>query len=129
MRIRIAGLMLLVVAAGCGGGGSAGGSQRVTDVNALDSCLVRKGLQASTKKADLDLIAEDAGIGGVQVVSPGGQELNIAVERSESDAENTVSEYKALGLSEVRQEGNVVMAYTKTPTGAETKPVEACLSR
>ena len=110
-----------LVLAGCGG------EEKTYDFEAVESCLRdNAGAGVSTNSEDLDLISEAAGIGGIQV-RVGKNEAQVAVERAEADAKNTERLYEAFGVPEMKREGNVVVAWTKTPTDAEREAVEGCL--
>ena len=83
---------------------------------------------------DLDLVAGDAGRGGVKVEWVRNS-ANIAGERSESDADNTESAYRTFGeafdtdLDELlHKDGTVVVLYDNTPDDAERQAIEACSS-
>jgi hypothetical protein len=124
--------VIALVSAGCGGGGSG----QTADVQALAVCIANHSspstpLQVSTEEENLDLIARKAGVGGVQVLSPH-NELQIAAERSEGDAEATASQYEnfssAFGSGHIERVGTVVLAYSKTPIPEESQPVEMCLA-
>jgi hypothetical protein len=119
-----------VVLAACGGSG--GGTKSYADVQ---SCLVRTappaGLTTSTKKADMDLIARKAGQGAV-VVSNDVQEIQVVVERSEGDAQATEKAYGVFAdafssRDNLKRYGNVVVAYTKTPSASEKSVIEDCV--
>jgi hypothetical protein len=113
---------------GCGGGGTEEKSfAQVRD------CMTKNppsGYEVSTKKDDLDLISQAAGQGGLAFTSDK-QEVQISVERSASDADNTAKQYEAFGEAfgggHVDKYGNVVAAYTKTPTDAEKSYIEGCV--
>ena len=119
-----------VVPAACGG--SSSGDKSYADVQ---SCLVSRappaGLTTSTNKADMDTIAERAGLGAV-VVSNDVQEIQVVVERSAGDAQTTEKAYgvfaDAFGSRDnLKRYGNVVVAYTKTPSAAEQSVIEKCV--
>ena len=86
--MRMSGRVVLTIGMlglfGCGG--SEPENSTVADIEA---CLYNEsapGAEVTSKKGDLDLIAEAAGDGGV-AVHWSKNEVNIAVERSSSDAE------------------------------------------
>ena len=80
----------------------------------------------TTRQSDLGTIAAGAGVGGVQVRADS-NEIQIAAERSEADAEDTQQKAEASGLAGVERIGTVVVAYNKTPTPEESSPVHDCL--
>ena len=101
---------------------------RPIDFDALVVCLNDAGLD--TSQEDADFLASAAGIGGVQV-NYERNELNIAVERSPEDAENTLRNYQGFIQSstegQLKRVGTAAVAYNKTPTPEETQPVDKCL--
>jgi hypothetical protein len=131
MRIAIAAVATTVAlaAAGCGGSTKADEPRPFADIK---DCVVDAapggGFTASTNPDDMDLVAEDAGLGAV-VLSGDNQDVQVVVERSASDAERSAEAYKAFGgtSDNVVVEGNAVIAYSKTPTDTESALVEDCL--
>jgi hypothetical protein len=108
----------------CGGGDE---QPPTADVQRLATCLRGKGFSAvTTSESKLDKIAAGAGVGGVQFLADS-NEIQIAAERSESDAEDTQQKAEASGLSSVERIGTVVVAYNKTPSPEESSPVHDCL--
>src|SRR4051812_16172930 len=106
---------LCLVLCACGGGGNDKPFAEGRD------CVMKKppsGYEVSTKNDDLDLISERAGQGAVSFSSDN-QEVQISVERSASDADDTAKQYEAFGGTHVDKYGNVVVAYNKTPTSQE----------
>jgi hypothetical protein len=105
--------------AGCGGGDTH------YNASAVKTCLQRAG--ASVSEADADRIAADAGQRGY-LVTIGSNRLNMAFERNSSDAADTENAYKAVSDGDTLQrEGNVVMAWDKTPNSEEKEQIENCL--
>lgn len=95
------------------------------------ACLETTEADVSTSEEDLDLVAADAGEGGIYV-DFGENSLNIALERSGGDAQGTKRAYRVFydaleasteGIPE--RKGNAVLAWDKMPSDAES--VEGCL--
>ncbi len=78
---------------GCGGGGD-GNSDTQLDVSKFTGCFGYAGRDSGLGVAqpqNLDLIAQQAGVGAVQLSSDN-QEIQVVAERTSGDAENTVSD-------------------------------------
>lgn len=85
--------------------------------------------QVSDAEDDLDAIAEAAGDKGINVTFDSNN-LNVAVERAEADAEQTLKSYRLFfenaGTDQLSRVGNVVLAFDKTPSQAEVEPARRC---
>lgn len=93
------------------------------------------GFSASDSRDDQDLVAENAGVGAINVTGDN-QGIQVVVERNEDDAKRTVEQYRvfagALSGSVddlLQRHGNVVVLYDKTPTDDERTIVEDCLDQ
>jgi hypothetical protein len=85
-----------------------------------------RAIGVSQDQDDLDLIAENAGVGAIQVLWPRNEAM-VVVERSEGDAEDTEQSYEAFGGTDLERRGQVVVAWTNSPTDEEREDVDACL--
>src|SRR5256885_7240260 len=111
------GLALALV--GCGSGSSDRSGSGSLTLDGVVSCLQSKaaasGARVSTNVDDLDLIAEHAGVGGIQLLWPR-NEANIAMERTSDDAKRTEKQYElfasAAGGVLIDRRGTVVASYT-----------------
>jgi hypothetical protein len=117
--------------AGCGGG-----SDEPTTARDIAACLKRERpprqtawVEVKVGSEDLDAVAADAGDAGILVewIYRGGNTANIAVERSDADAENTERAYElfAEGFGTntealLHRRGNVVVLYDKSPDADES---------
>jgi hypothetical protein len=128
IKATIVGLALAVAAlTGCGGSTT----HSYADVR---SCLEGSGtsLVVSTDTADMDTIAEKAGEGAV-VLSDDTQEIQVVVERTESDAKTTQTAYNAFAegftgsTDNVKRYGNVVVAYSHSPRDTDSETIEQCV--
>jgi hypothetical protein len=131
--------MALAALAGCGGGD---GAERLS-AREIAACLKHERPPRETAwvdvkvgSKDLDIVAADAGEAGILVewIYRGGNTANIAVERSDADAENTERAYEAFGegfginLEEsLIRRGNVVVFYDKTPDPDEARLIDTCI--
>jgi hypothetical protein len=120
----------VLIVGGCGGGGEEAHVTAREFANCIGDQSV---LTWSRNEDDLDLIAADAGDGGIYV-DFGENTANVAVERTNSDADRTEEAYKTFGkafetnLSDLlHRRGNVVWVYDKSPTESETSAVETCI--
>jgi hypothetical protein len=111
--------------------GDSGGSEPPT-AREVASCLRDGGAKATTDRDDLDLVAAEAGVGGV-LVEWERNSANVAIERSEGDAENSERAYEVFvegfGANAdelLRRDGSVVVLYDKSPTEEEASLVEDC---
>ena len=113
---------LVTTAVGCGGGGT-------MTFEAVRSCLedgsAPDGLELSTDKDDLDLLAEQAGLCAVRL-SNDVQEIHVLVERSSEDAENAKRGYDAFNVT-AEQHGNVLVAANKSLSEDERRFIEPCV--
>ena len=124
--VLVAGLLATV---GCGSGGSS-----THDYSAVSACLderaIGAGFSPSSDPDDFDLIAEKAGVGAIALIGQR-QNIQVVVERTGSDAERTAKAYELFASGEASDHlkvmGNVVAAYTKTPTDEERELVERCV--
>lgn len=111
--------------------GFRGGDDDSSSGTAIFACLEQhyEG-RVSDEPDDLDYVAQDAGDKGIHVDFERNS-LNIAVERSESDAEQTLKAYRLFltdaSSDQLSREGTVVMAYDKTPRADELEPVMSCV--
>lgn len=120
----------LFVVAGCG----SSGSSSMHDYAAVASCLSDwagdSGLTASTDSDQLDSISANAGQGAIALHGDR-QEVQVSVERSGPDAKQTAKNYEPFFGGDAGDrllvDGNVVAAYTKTPTDEERAVVEGCV--
>lgn len=96
----------------------------------ITACFDTHHVPYSTDSADLDFIASAAGDTGIDIEGPH-QRIQIAVERSKDDANGTRKTYglfqDAFDQGHVEQFGNVVVAYSKTPTTTEMSLIEECM--
>jgi hypothetical protein len=116
MRLLVFALGFALAACGGGGGGS-------YSLDATKSCLEGKNLSASSSQDDLDVLAAQAGEGGLYVEFSETQNANVAFERGETDAKNTEAAYKVFveGFGgevgdTIKRKGNVVIAWNKEPS-------------
>jgi hypothetical protein len=126
-RLCIGGVVATLVFAGCGDGG---GSDTQLDVAKFQGCFGFAGAKSGSglqQSDDVDLIAQGAGVGAVQLSSDN-QEIQVVAERTSGDAENTVSDYEAFGLGQVERFGTVVVAANNSMTDEELDPIKSCLS-
>lgn len=121
----IVGVTSAAVFVGCGGTSTSN-----HDFAAVSSCVTDGAAAAGLENAPdgLDLIAEKAGEGAVALKGDA-QEVQVVVERSSGDADKTADGYRAFGANDdnLIVNGNVVVAFTKTPTDEERALVEDCL--
>jgi hypothetical protein len=119
-------ITLVLLVAGCGG---SSGSSSQSGARIL-SCLQERYPSASDAEDDLDYIAQAAGDKGIAVEFPRNS-VDIAVERSEADAKQTMKAYGLFlsdaGEDQLTRVGSAVVAFDKTPTAEEFGPVEACV--
>lgn len=116
--------LVLAIAAGCGGG------SETYSLEPSVNCLREAGAtDVSTSEDDLDYIAAAAREGAVRG-EVSGTEVHVAFERNADDAADTADAYKIFGVDgeKLAQEGNVVIAWSSTPTDKERETVESCLS-
>jgi hypothetical protein len=125
-------LVLAMALVGCGGDG--GGE--VTH-HALRACLEDEGARVSTASDDLYGVAsDDVWEGDGMVVTIGENKAAVNVQRSEADAERLRASAEQIGeaflegapLDDVlKQQGNVVVEWSESPTDEENATVEGCL--
>ena len=122
------GTVALVVAA-CGGGG---GDHYSRDATA--TCLREAGADVSTSGEDLDLVAAEAGEGGLHATLDE-TSVTIAFERTEADAKRTMSVYRSFGDAFgmpfediLKREGNAVALWDASPTDEQKSTVDDCLT-
>lgn len=130
MLSAVATIALLLVV-GCGGDDSGGANGKSGEE--ILTCLRAQApanAEVSDAEDDLDLLAQNAGEKGIVVNFPR-NELAVVVERAESDAEQTLTNYKLFikGASErqLERRGRSVVAFSKTPNAEELALVDACL--
>lgn len=127
----VAGLAILV--SGCSGGDSTAEQDdqvpTMATVRGLVECMegALPSYRVSTDQDGPDLVAGADAVGAFQVTR-GPQEIQVVVERSEGDAENTAANYEAFGRGRVDQAGPVVAAYNKKPTPEVSEAVEGCVN-
>jgi hypothetical protein len=131
--MRLAPLALVALSAtiaACGGSSGSGDSTK-SGAEIFDCLNAQAGsAKVSDQKDDLDLLAQAAGDRGI-AVNWDKNELNLAVERSEQDAKQTLKGYEIFiadaGHRQLERMGNVVVAFSKTPNDEELALVDACL--
>lgn len=132
MRKARAVLLVVALLVGTGCGSSSGSPMH--DYAEIEKCLNDwagdSGLTASTDSDRLDSISANAGQGAIALHGDR-QEVQVSVERSGSDAKQTAKNYEPFfggdAGDRLSVDGNVVAAYTKTPTDEERAVVERCV--
>lgn len=120
-RLGLLALFALALA-GCGGGGS----EQIADVAALETCLQKANLSTDTGEG-VDLVAQEASVGAIQVLA-NGNEIQIAAAESGDEAEGIERSYEFFGGGLVERRGTVVIASTYEPAPDEIDPIRDCLS-
>lgn len=113
------GVLLAFMLAGCGE------DDTQLDVASFEDCVASAGTPLEVGDS-LDLIAEGAGVGAVQLVSDN-QEIQVVAERTPDDAGGSVTQYEIFGLAQVEQIGTVVLAANNTMTDEEREQITGCL--
>lgn len=122
-------VILVSAVAGCGG-------SPVYGRDASAACMPKQAAisSVSTRRDDLDSIAQAASGGAISVKFGSGNFANVAFARTGRDAGRTYNAYKAAGaelaveVSElIKRKNNVVVAFAHTPTADEWDAITGCL--
>ena len=115
-------------------GGSGGTGERVHQLAAVESCLVKAGAKASTTLPANEVVASTA-LGGALLVQLPGNTLVLMFAGSSTDARNlylaqksfTPPAYRKLIDTLLFDQGDVVSKWTIGPTGPQLATLAACL--
>lgn len=126
---RSATMLGVLLIAGCGGDDAT--QTPPASGQEIFACLRdRFPARASDANERLDYIAQAAGDKGIRVTFER-NDLNVAVERSESDAKRTLKAYQVFlegaSADQLFRAGRAVVAFDRTPAAAELEPVRKCL--